>query len=205
MTKLRVVLDTNVLVHALEAELLGERANRRQHVARAVTAHVFNRHSVFVTDETLDELKRIVTADHVAKQHEGHMPAARRFYKQVVRCAQTIAPATPEKECKADASDTAFLRAVAGAKANFLITQDKHLLDEKSSNGARILPIWDFASEMMGVKLEPDFRFNLNAKMPEDVKRKFATMAQPPIKRDAFGRPKKAPPVGRNSWKSGPK
>lgn len=200
--KLRIVLDTNVLIYALEGEQKGDRADRRQQVARDVVAFSFTRHRVFVTDETLAELKKVISTPVFRSRHRDQVLAAKRFCERVAKCAERIEAATPEKECKADASDTAFLRAVAGAKAQFLITEDKHLLDEAHSDGARILRIWDFAERVMGVELGASFRFDLAAKIEKPVQVELSEKAKPQVVRDAYGRPKKAAKTGKKQWKT---
>lgn len=204
----KVVFDTNVLVLAFEAELAegrGQRADSHRRAAATVVAFVFNQHAAYITAETLTELEQVVTGGRFRERHPGQDRRSQSFYNRVRDNAWMVAPGQSANRCWRDKSDTKFLHAVNGAGADYLVTEDHHLLAIKCSDGARILRIRDFAADVMGVSIEQDAapKPKRNAHPPS---RAFETVSppKPKIVRDAYGRPKKQQKAPASTVRTGP-
>lgn len=208
MENLRVVLDTNVLVLAFEAELAegrGQKPDSYRQAAAAVVAFVFNQQAAYITAETLTELEQVFTGGRFRERHPGQDSSSQSFYDRIREQAWMVGPGRFANCCWKDKSDTKFLHAVAGAEAAYLVTEDHHLLAIQSSDGARILRIRDFANDVMGVCLEGDSppkpEKRVSAAPPKQA---FEKVAPPKVVRDDYGRPKKQKPASTSAVRISP-
>lgn len=146
--KKKIVIDTNVLLYALEAEEARAAADPRQKLAWDVVATCFNSCAVFITHRTISELERMVVSKRFNAKSPGHSDFRQLYVDRVKQFATKIGPAFAKVACKADRDDTAFLQAAAGANAEIILTEDRHLLSMKRVGRCRILHFADFAREM---------------------------------------------------------
>ncbi len=206
----KVVFDTNVLVLAFEAELAegrGQKPDSYRQTAATVVAFVFNQHAAYITAETLTELEQVVTGGRFRERHPGQDRSSQSFYNRVRENAWMVAPGQSANRCWRDKSDTKFLHAVNGAEADYLVTEDYHLLAIKCSDGARILRIRDFAVDVMGVSIKQDSGTSRPRKnAPPPPSRAFETVSppKPKIVRDAYGRPKKQEKASTSTVRTSP-
>ena len=144
----KIVIDTNVLLYALEAEEARAAADPRQKLAWDVVVTCFNSCAVFITHRTISELERMVVSKRFNAKSPGHSDFRQLYVDRVKQFATKIGPAFAKVACKADRDDTAFLQAAAGAKADIILTEDRHLLSMKRVGRCRIIHFADFAREM---------------------------------------------------------
>ena len=128
---MKVFLDTNVLV--AEA-LLGEG------VARLVQAMIAARWRLYTSEHVLLELRRVLTED-LGFSERSAISACRR----VLRRARLVSASESRHLVPGDDADTPVLRASLACGADYLVTNDRHLLALNPYQGLRVVSISDFA------------------------------------------------------------
>lgn len=127
---MKIVFDTNVYI--AEA-LLGAAAEEM--IAAAIAAGW----RIFVSDYLLEECERVLV-DKLG------FPArlARLTRHRIVRRAQLVEPRDSRHGVPDDPADGPILRTALTASADYLVTNDRHLLDVNPLDGIRIIPMTDF-------------------------------------------------------------
>jgi putative PIN family toxin of toxin-antitoxin system len=122
---MKIVFDTNVYV--AEA-LLGEAAEEM------VTATVSASWRIYATAYLLDEFERVMIEKLGVSQRFASLSRQR-----IARRAKTVESAVSHHAVLLDAADTPILRAAISVGADFLVTNDHHLLDLDPYEGVRIV------------------------------------------------------------------
>jgi len=129
---MKVFFDTNVYV--AEA-LLGEVAERLIESTRKANWRIF------VSAHVLDEIERVL---------EEHFDHSRRFAvltsRRVRRRATFVEPSPSRHEVPADPDDSPILRAALTAGADYLVSNDSHLLTLSPYEGLRVVSMSDYVS-----------------------------------------------------------
>ena len=127
---MRVFFDTNVYV--AEA-LLGAGA------AEIVTAAEAAGWRIYVNRYVLDELERVLT------ERLGFSRRLALLSRQrITRRATEVEPGASHHGVPSDDADTPILRAAVAAGADYLVTNDRHLLEVDPYEGLRIISRTDF-------------------------------------------------------------
>jgi putative PIN family toxin of toxin-antitoxin system len=126
---MKVFFDTNVYV--AEA-LLGETA------AELLAATERASWRVFASPYLLDELDRVL--DRLG--FSGRLAQLSR--QRIVRRAALVEVGTSRHEVPADVADTPILRSAIEAGVDYLVTNDRHLLDLDPYEGVRIVSMADY-------------------------------------------------------------
>jgi len=169
-----IVIDTSTLVKAMEYEMRafcpskktpGNSFNRlscdrrspdhgvllKQASSHAAVSHAFNRHKVCFTEETLDEFARIsvLSGDKLF----GSATANYRldYMDNILKQSVMVKPGFPPQICPTDSDDNIILEAAAGAKAHYLVTNDRDLWSMESSGNCFIVKPETY-NEIMGLK-----------------------------------------------------
>jgi putative PIN family toxin of toxin-antitoxin system len=127
---MKVFFDTNVYV--AEA-LLGAAAEEML----AATERASWR--IYASTHVLDELVRVMT------EELGFSPRlASLSRRRIIRRASMVDPGASRHDVPEDAKDTPILRAALDAGADYLVTNDRHLLDLNPYHGLRIVSMTEY-------------------------------------------------------------
>ena len=126
---MKIFFDTNVYI--AEA-LLGEAAEEMV----AATERASWR--MYVSAHLLDELERVT-------EELGFSPRlASLTRRRIVRRANVVEPGASRHDVPNDAKDTPILRAALDAGVDYLVTNDRHLLDLDPYEGIRIVSMAEY-------------------------------------------------------------
>ncbi len=116
MTKLRLVLDTNVLISALLS---------KKSTPFKVVNFAFNYHTLLTSDETLAEVKRVLSR----KKFDKYLSIEERyiFLAKFMATAEKVETIERFNACR-DSKDNCFLNLAVSGRANFLVSGDDDLL-----------------------------------------------------------------------------
>lgn len=136
-----VILDTNALLPLLVGSTL-----RAQALRRAWQLRCFD---LFVTPQTLAEVERVLTYPRV-RHNYGLTHAEVTLALNVLKSHARLLPGVYEgvTAVAADESDNVFLAAALEAGADYLVTQDPHLLNLKYFHGTHIISLAQFAESI---------------------------------------------------------
>jgi uncharacterized protein len=127
---MKIFFDTNVYV--AEA-LLGEAAAAMLDVTEQAGWRIYA--STYV----LDELERVVTEE---LGFSGRLASLSR--RRIIRRAIMVKPGASRHEVPQDVKDTPVLRTALEAGADYLVTNDRHLLGLDPYEGLRIVSMTDY-------------------------------------------------------------
>lgn len=127
---MKIFFDANVYV--AEA-LLGEAAEEMV----AATEQASWR--IYVNTHVLDELERVITEELGFSQRLASLSRRR-----IIRRATMVEPGASRHDVPKDPQDTPVLRAALEAGADYLVTNDRHLLDLHPYEGLRIVSMTDY-------------------------------------------------------------
>jgi predicted nucleic acid-binding protein len=127
---MKVFFDTNVYV--AEA-LLGEAAEEML----AATDRASWR--VYVTTYVLDELEKVMTEELGCSSRLAILSRCR-----IIRRAGMVEPGASRHGVPEDVKDTPILRAALEARVDYLVTNDRHLLDLNPYEGIRIVSMTEY-------------------------------------------------------------
>jgi putative PIN family toxin of toxin-antitoxin system len=128
---MKILFDTNVYVSEV---LVGGLAEALIEAARAA------RWRVFTAPYVLDELERVLRE----KLNFSPRVAALARQRAQRRCELTVTPAS-RHTVVSDPNDSPILRTAIGAGVDYLVTNDRHLLQMHPYEGIHILSMRDFA------------------------------------------------------------
>jgi len=137
----RVYFDTNVYI--AEA-LLGAGA------AEMVAATEETGWRIFASSYLLDEQERVLTERLGFSQR-----LAKLSRQRIIRRAALIEPGPSRHTVAGDPADTPILRAAIAAGADYLVTNDRHLLDLNPYEGLRIVSMTDYRQVLVNEGILP--------------------------------------------------
>ena len=140
---MKIFFDTNVYV--AEA-LLGEAAEQMLNATEKASWRIF------ASTYLLDELERVLT-----KELGFTRRLALLSRRRIIRRADMVDPGVSRHNVPHDVADTPILRAALGAGADYLVTNDRHLLDLNPYEGLRIVSMAEYHQILVneGVLLPP--------------------------------------------------
>ena len=127
---MKIFFDTNVYV--AEA-LLGDAA------AEIVAATERASWRIYASVYLLDELERVMTEE---LECSSRLAALSR--RRIIRRSEMVEPGTSRHGVSADVKDTPILCAAIDAGVDYLVTNDRHLLDLNPYEGLRIVSMTEF-------------------------------------------------------------
>jgi hypothetical protein len=136
----KAVIDTNVLVSGLFAE--------SGSIAELMELWVDERFELVTSEEILSELYRVL---HKPTIQEHFNPSEDDIieYLDIIREKATIAPGLYQTDkLKKDPTDNIFLACALEAKAEFIISGDKHLRNLKQFQGIKIIDVKEFVEKV---------------------------------------------------------
>jgi putative PIN family toxin of toxin-antitoxin system len=138
---MKIFFDTNVYV--AEA-LLGEAAEEML----AATERASWR--MYVSTHVLDELERVITAELGFSQRLASLSRRR-----IIRRASMVDPGASRHDVPMDVKDRPILHAALDAGVDYLVTNDRHLLDLDPYEGLRIVSMTEYYRVLVSEGLIP--------------------------------------------------
>lgn len=135
--KLRVVLDTNVLISALFRKL----SPTPNSIYQAFKSQQF----ILVTSPLIiEEIEDVLSRRKIIKR--THMTAQEReqFLQQLIEIASMVSGDIAIRAVRDDPDDDRFIAAALEGNADYIVSGDKHLLNLNKYQGIRILSPSDF-------------------------------------------------------------
>jgi putative PIN family toxin of toxin-antitoxin system len=127
---MKIFFDTNVYV--AEA-LLGETAEEMLSATEKANWRVY------ASAYLLDELERVLTQELSFSRRLALLSRGK-----IIRRANIVEPRASHHDVPLDAADTPILRAAASAGVDYLVTNDRHLLDLDPYEGLRIISMTQY-------------------------------------------------------------
>ena len=138
--KVKVVIDTNVLVSAV----ISKDSSPADVVRLAILGEIEN----YTSEDILAEVERILNSEKVLQRISSkHKDDIIRIYRLI---SIKVSPKIRVNVIERDPSDNKFLETALEAKADFIITGDHHLLELREFRGVKILSPSDFLKLLKG-------------------------------------------------------
>lgn len=136
---LKVVLDTNVLVDALNGSGL---------TWKILNLGLRSKFRLIVSYDILYELMRVL------REYFGWSDERRyRWYQRIGDCALVVRPLIKVEGCR-DLDDNKLLECCLSEKADYLVSKDNDLLDIGEFHGVKIVNVDDFWQILVGKGLD---------------------------------------------------
>lgn len=139
---MKIFFDTNVYV--AEA-LLG--AGAEEMLAATQQAQW----RIYASAYLLDELERVMTEELGFSRRLAFLSRSR-----IIRRATVVAPGASHHAVPQDVKDTPILQAALAAGVDYLVTNDRHLLDLDPYEGLRIVSMTEFRQILVSEGLIPE-------------------------------------------------
>lgn len=127
---MKIVFDTNVLV----AEALGSRR-----VASVIDACIRAKFRILTSQYILDELERVLVEKLSKARRLGRLASVQVSLRSII-----VDPGLPRHRVPSDAADDAILQTALIAGADYLVTDDRHLLDLHPYETIKIVSLGTF-------------------------------------------------------------
>ena len=132
---MRIVLDTNVLISA--AFWYGSSNEIMEKIER-------NEIELILSKEIIEEFSRVLGYEEIQEKIKNKSLEMKRTVGRVVSLSKIVVPSTRATIVKDDPDDNKFIEAALEGKANYIITQDNHLLKIKKYKGIKIVSPSEF-------------------------------------------------------------
>ena len=133
MDKIRVVLDTNVLISAA----FRIQPSVPDQILRALKSQNFIH---IVSLEILEEIKEVINRKEITKR-TGMNPKERdQFMRDIIDTSYMVSGSIVVHAVSHDPDDDKFIAAALEGNADYIVSGDKHLLSLKEYKGIKILP-----------------------------------------------------------------
>ena len=147
ITLKKVVLDTNTLISGIlwdgnEARVIEEAEN--------------NKVQLFISQKLLQELEGVLKREKFTRKLEGKESTVEQVVAKIALIATLIEPAKKINIIKDDPDDNRVLECAVTAKADVIISGDKHLLKLQTYSGIDIMSDRDFLSREEGDENQPN-------------------------------------------------
>lgn len=147
ITLKKVVLDTNTLISGIlwdgnEARVIEEAEN--------------NKVQLFISQKLLQELEGVLKREKFTRKLEGKESTVEQAVGKIALIATLIEPAKKINIIKDDPDDNRVLECAVTARADVIISGDKHLLKLQTYSGIDIMSARDFLSREEGDENQPN-------------------------------------------------
>ncbi|MFH1649921.1 MAG: putative toxin-antitoxin system toxin component, PIN family [Candidatus Woesearchaeota archaeon] len=136
---MKVVLDTNVLVSG--TYWIGDSF-------RILELIDGGKLTLVLSNPIIQEYNRIISSNEIVEKIENKNLLVFKIVQSVIQKAKIVDPKERINFVKDDPDDNKILECAKAGKADFIVSQDKHLLKLQSFEGIRILK----PSEFLGIK-----------------------------------------------------
>lgn len=131
----KVVLDTNVIVSgtfwAGSSSKIFEIIDKKMLI-------------LILSEEILKEYERVIKSEEIMEKVENHNLIISKIVQRVIANSEVIEPKEKYEIIKDDPDDNKFIDCAVAGKADFIISQDKHLLTLKEFKGIKIVTPKEF-------------------------------------------------------------
>ncbi len=131
---LKIVLDTNVWVSAL---IWGGKP------AKIVEAAEQGRIDLFVSESIVEEISRVLSYPKIEKIYRPQT-TCRQLMEQILKNTKFVETTTKLKVINEHPADDKIIECAASAKADYIVSGDKHLLNVVAYQKTQILPVNEF-------------------------------------------------------------
>jgi putative PIN family toxin of toxin-antitoxin system len=128
------VLDTNVWVSAL---IWGGKS------ATIVKSAEQRRIDIFVSDSMIEEISRVLSYPKIEKVYR-HQITCQQLMEQILKNTKFVETTTELKVIKEHPADDKIIECAVSAKADYIVSGDKHLLNVVAYQKTQILPVSEF-------------------------------------------------------------
>ena len=132
--ELKIVLDTNVWISAL---LWGGKP------AAIIKAAEENKVSILISEEIVGEISQVLTYPKIEKIYRSSL-RRQDLIEQVLKIVTFVKASNKLEVIQAHPADNKFLECAIAAKADYVISGDKHLLQIAAYKKLKILSVNDF-------------------------------------------------------------
>ena len=122
---MKVVLDANIYVSSM--------VNAQGSPRHIMVRWEHGDFDVLVSDSIINEVGRVLRYPRIAKRHKQDEKTIRRFLELLASEAVVVEPAEVLDIVKEDESDNRYLECAIEGKAHYVITGDRHLLEQSVS------------------------------------------------------------------------
>ena len=105
---------------------------------------------MYASTHVLDELERVITGELGFSQRLASLSRRR-----IIRRASMVEPGVSRHDVPKDVKDTPILRAALDAGIDYLVTNDRHLLDLNPFEGLRIISMTEYYRILVSEGLIP--------------------------------------------------
>ena len=130
----KIVLDTNVWVSAL---LWGGKP------AEIIEAAEKGKLRIFISEEIIVEISQVLAYPKIEKIYKTEL-RRQELIEQVLKIAKFVKATAKVEVVNEHPADNKFLECALAAKANYIVSGDKHLLKVVSYKKIQVSPLSDF-------------------------------------------------------------
>ena len=123
---MKIVADTNVLISAL-----GWKGSEHELISKCFKKEF----TLCFSPQTIEEFKNVA----LRKKFDFTTKEIDEFIEALLLVSEIVFPQTKIEEIKEDSKDNQFLECAIEAKAEFIVSGDKHLLKLKQFNEVKVL------------------------------------------------------------------
>lgn len=138
--KLRAVVDTNLFISGIFA--------KDSPPAKLQNLWIKQEFELATSIEILKEASRVLQYPKIQKRFHPDKEEIRRFFRLVFRKAVITKGLYTVDKIADDPDDNMFLTCAVEAKADFVVSGDKHLLNVKEFQGIRIVDVEQFMEKL---------------------------------------------------------
>jgi len=111
-----------------------------------IKAAEYGKFSIFISEEIVMEISHVLTYDKIAKIYQAEGLSRDRLVETVLKIAKFIKVTKKIKAVFAHPADDKIVECALAAKADYIVTGDKHLLELTSHKETKILSVNEFLS-----------------------------------------------------------
>ena len=127
--KTKIVLDTNVLI----SSIISKDGTPAKVIEKLKNKKIIN----YTTETILEELEEVINRPKIKKNTQQH--ETKFFQDFIAAISIIIEPTVKIDEIKEDTADNKFLECALEAKADYIISGDKHPLKQEKYKKTRIV------------------------------------------------------------------
>jgi len=133
---IRAVLDTNTLISAI--------INTKGSVAQEIyQKFITQQFLLIISPEILEEVEEVSNRERIIKRHQRSKEELEAIISELASLSYLI-PGTTKVEVVRDTDDNKIISAAVEAKAEYIVSRDKDLLDLRKYQGIKIITPEEF-------------------------------------------------------------
>lgn len=137
MSKLRVVLDTNVLISAA----FRIRNSIPDKIYQALKSQEF---TLITSPQILEEIEEVINREEIIKRTRMSLKERKQFMQNLIDIAFIVSGNIDVQVVKADPEDDKFIGTALEGRADYIVSGDKPLLNIKEYQSIKVVSPIDF-------------------------------------------------------------